>query len=383
MWSAALPGHGAATPIIWGDRVFVSSTDPAANAVVAICVSAADGKILWQTRLGDDAKAPNNDMATPSPCTDGQRVYFLTGSGDLAALDFAGKVLWSRNLVKEFGNTCIKYGYSSSPLLLGGKLYIEMVRRAKPYVGVPGIEGTLEPFVLAVDVATGKDVWRQIRPSDADDESLEAYTTPLPFQAGGRAEVLVLGGDYLTGHDPETGKESWRLTYNKTHTGKWRLVAGPVAWEDLVFMIQPRGNHVMAAKIGGKGLLPDSVVVWTSEGRASDSATPLVYQNLLYMLDSDAKAMTCFEPRTGKSLWRGALGGTAWRASPTGADGKIFCLSMDGEVAVLAAGNEFKILSRTTLGDGQTQSSIAVAGGRVYVRTVHTLHSFGKPAAKP
>jgi outer membrane protein assembly factor BamB len=380
LWVTDLPGHSSATPIVWGDRVFISATDPASKGILAMCLAAADGKVLWQKRIGDDLKAPRNDAATPSPCTDGKLAYFLYGTGDLTAFDFAGKPVWSRNIVKDYGNPCTKYGYSSSPIVYGGRVYVEMIRRATPHFGEPGTDKPLDPYLLAINAATGKDLWRHIRRSDADDESLEAYTTPMPHERGGKAEIVLLGGDYLTGHDPATGRELWRLSYNPSHKGLWRLVPGCVAWEDLIFLAIPRGKGLWAAKTGGRGILGDNAVAWKFDGSTTDSATPLVYDNAVYVLD---KSIICFDPRTGKERWRGDLKTLCtWRASPTGADGKIYCLSEDGEVAVLAAGSEFKILSRTKLGDGPTQATIAASGGRLYVRTATKLFCFGKPAGK-
>jgi outer membrane protein assembly factor BamB len=179
-----------------------------------------------------------------------------------------------------------------------------------------------------------------------------------------------VGGDYLTGHDPAAGRELWRLDYNPSRRGMWRLVPGTVAWEGLIYFAIPRGKGIWAAKAGGTGKLSDDAVAWKFEGSTTDSATPLVYENALYVLDSDRKVMVCFDPGTG----------AAWRASPTGADGKIYCLSEEGEVAVLAAGGEFKVLSRTKLGDGPTQASIAASGGRLFVRTATKLFCFAKPA---
>ena len=381
VWVTDLPGHSSATPIVWGDRVFVSSTDPETKGIVAMCLAAADGKVLWRNRIGDDLKAPSNDAATPSPCTDGRLAYFLYGTGDIVAFDFAGKKVWSRNVVKDYGNPCIKYGYSSSPLLYGGRLYVEMIRRAKPHFGEVGTDKPLEPYLLAIDAATGKDLWRHIRPSDADDESLEAYTTPMPYERGGKAEIVLVGGDYLTGHDPATGRELWRLGYNPSHRGMWRLVPGCVAWEGLIYFAIPRGKALWAVKVGGTGKLGEEAVAWKFDKTTTDSATPLVYGSALYVLDSDRKTLVCFDPRTGKERWRGDLKTLcAWRASPTGADGKVYCLSEDGEVVVVEAGGGLRILSRTKLGDGPTQSTIVVGGGRVFVRTATKLFCFGKPA---
>jgi len=395
VWVTDLPGHSSATPIIWGDRVFVSSTDPETKGLLAMCLASSDGKILWKNRVGGDIKAPRNDGASPSPCTDGKRVYFLYGSGDLAAFDLAGKVLWSRNLVKDFGSLATKFGYSASPLLWKNKLYVLLIRRTKPYgTGAPQPDKPLDSLLLAIDPATGKDLWKHVRPSDAQDESLEAYGTAIPYEGKGRAEILIEGAGYLTGHDPETGREFWRYGYNPSQATLWRHIPSPVAWEDLVFGVMARGGPTFAVKAGGSGPLGADAAVWKFGVRTTDSGTSLVYENLLYILQSDkadpvvkgsyvSPGIFLFrvDPRTGKDRGQVRLAdGGAWRASPTGADGKVYCLSEDGEVVVVEAGGDLKILSRTKLGDGPTQATIAVSGGRVYVRTATKLYCFGKTA---
>ena len=396
-WTALLPGPSAATPIVWGDRVFLSSTEPTTKGLVAMCLRAADGQVLWRKRLGADTKVDRNTLASPSPVTDGRLAYFLFGSGDLAALDFAGHVVWSRNLVKDFGNLALKYGYSSSPLLLGdqpspsqagpataggGRLYVAVLRRPKPYRGEAGA-ATLDSFLLAIDAATGKDVWKEVRLTQANDESHESYATPVPCEREGRQEILMAGGDCVTSSDPTTGKELWRLAYNPSRDGMWRLIPSVVTFDDLVLAVTPRGKALMAIRPAGTGTLAADRIAWTFTGHTSDSATPLLYDGRLYVLDSDAKVMTCLDPKTGRERWHGSLGGAVWRASPTGADGRIWCLSEDGEVAVLAAGDQFKVLARVALGDGPAQASIAVANQHLYIRTASRLTCIGKPLAPP
>jgi outer membrane protein assembly factor BamB len=379
-WTAPLPGPSAATPIVWGDRVFLSSTEPATKGLVAMCLRAADGQVLWRKRLGADAKVDRNTLASPSPVTDGRLAYFLFGSGDLAALDFDGRVVWSRNLVKDFGNLALKYGYSSSPLLLGDRLYVAVLRRPKPYRGEAGA-ATLDSFLLAIDPATGKDTWREARLTQANDESHDSYASPVPYEREGRQEILMAGGDCVTSSDPTTGKELWRLAYNPARDGMWRLIPSVVTFDDLVLAVTPRGKALMAIRPLGTGTLAADRIAWTFTGHTSDSATPLLYDGWLYVLDSDAKVMTCLDPKTGQERWHGSLGGAVWRASPTGADGRIWCLSEDGEVAVLAAGDQFKVLFRVALGDGPAHASIAVANEHLYIRTASRLTCIGKPAA--
>jgi outer membrane protein assembly factor BamB len=384
VWAADLPGPSAATPVIWGDKVFVSSTDPDSNGLLAMALSAADGKILWRKRVGKDGVREGNNFAGPSPATDGKRVVFLYGSGDLAAFDMDGKPLWARNLVKEFGSFCIKYGYNSSPLLYKDRLYVAVLRRTKPYSGEAAVAEAAKSYLLAIDPDTGKDLWKVDRPTDAGDESNESYGSPIPFEGRGQLEILMAGGDFLTANDPATGKENWRYGYNQARQWFWRLIPSVVTYEQTLFIIQPRGKSLLALRpaAGASGLLDKEKPAWTFDGKTSDSATPLLYEGRLYVLESDSKAMTCLDPKTGQQKWQGSLGvRSVMRASPTGADGRIWCMSCDGDVVVLAAGDEFKILAKVALGDGTAYSSIAVANGRVYVRTAHKLYCFGEPAA--
>ncbi|MEI6654382.1 MAG: PQQ-binding-like beta-propeller repeat protein [Verrucomicrobiota bacterium] len=391
-WVTALPGASHATPIVWNERVFVTSTDPASHGLLGICVGAQDGKILWQKRLGDEIKAPQNNGATPSPVTDGKRVGFLFGSGDLAVLDMDGNLLWSKNLVKAYGNLCTKFGYSSSPLLWNGTLYIQMLRRAKPYAGPVGTDQPLDPLLVAFDFVTGKTLWQHVRKTAAVDESCEAYTSTMPFETPARKELLVQGGDCISGHDPATGDEFWRLDYNPQRETLWRLIPSPVTVGDLIVATKPRGGPLLALKGGGKGSLDAATLTWTHEERMSDSGTPLVYQGLLYVLQSDkndpwAKGINSspgifligIDPATGKEAGRCQIAkGGAWRASPTGADGKIYVMSEDAEVVVVSAGATGRILSRADLADGPACASIAVANACLFIRTASKLTCIGK-----
>ncbi len=383
-WVAALPGPSNATPVIFGDKVFVNATDPESGSLVAMSLDAATGKVLWQKQMGRNGKMQDGrDFAGPSPATDGKRVVFLYGSGDLAAFDMEGKPLWSRNLVKDFGSFCDKYGYNSSPVLWQDRLFVQVQRRAKAYSGEAALTGPVTSYLLAIDPVTGKDLWKQDRPCDAVDESNEAYNTPIPYEGQGKSEILTVGGDFMISTDPATGKEIWRYNYNPAKQWMWRLIPSAVVCDQTVVAIEPRGKTKMYAIRPGaaSGNLDKTAVAWTFDGKTSDSATPLLYEGNLYVLDSDAKVMTCLDPKTGKEKWQGKLGvGSVLRASPTGADGRIWCLSSDGDVVVLAAGDAFKILAKVTLDDGPTYSSIAVANQHVFVRTAHRLYCFGKAA---
>ncbi|MDQ3814938.1 MAG: PQQ-binding-like beta-propeller repeat protein [Armatimonadota bacterium] len=379
-WESPLPGPGAGTPVVWEDRIFLSALDKKTKNLLALCLDRKSGKILWQKEIAVGYKTNRlNDMASPSPITDGERAYFYYGTGDLAAFDFDGKLLWSRNIQKDHGTFNVLWIYGSSPLLYKGKLYVQVIHRDTPIDEPNDPAQPAQSYLLAIDPATGKDLWRHTRKDDAKAESKESYATPIPFEAGERSEILIVGGDAITGHHPETGEELWRVGgWNPNKIGHWRIVPSPVVSNGLVIVCPPKGGAVFAVKPEGKGEITDTAVVWKNKEFTSDVCVPLYYQNNLYVLDGDKKIISCVDPATGEKKWSHALGGgRVLRASPTGADGKIYCMNEGGDVWVLSA-SEAKTLSQTSLGGGTARSTIAVAQGQVFVRTADKLYAFAK-----
>ncbi|MEI6177302.1 MAG: PQQ-binding-like beta-propeller repeat protein [Verrucomicrobiota bacterium] len=240
-------------------------------------------KILWQKRLGDDIKAPQNNGATPTPVTDGKHVWFLFGSGDLAALDMDGAVTWSVNLVRDYGNLATKFGYSSSPLLWDGKLYIQILRRDKPYSGAVGNDRPLESLVLAFDPLTGKCLWKHVRKSDAVDESHESYSSPIPFENKTRKELLIQGGDCLTGHDPAIGKETGRCKI--APGGAWRT--SPTGADGKILVMSEEGEVVMVSA-GANG----RILSRTNHDDAPACSTLTAANGRIYV--RTASKLTCF-----------------------------------------------------------------------------------------
>jgi outer membrane protein assembly factor BamB len=256
-----------------------------------------------------------------------------------------------------------------------------------------------ESFLLIVDAKTGKVLRRHVRPTGAREESKEAYATAIPYLAGKRPEILVLGGDCLTGYDADTGAELWRwVGYNPKRKKYDRIVASPVVqpwWGlgSLIYVTAPRGKALYAiATSGGKGALGKEHVAWKAEGYFPDVCTPALHGGRLYVLGGRNKVMTCLDAMTGEKKWEGRIGGSAvYDASPTVADGKVYCIDQDGNVVVLAArgsgpsrgadgaaGDSFKVLSRVAMGEGKCRSSIVVAGGRLFIRTARGLYCIGK-----
>lgn len=376
-WKCDLPGPGASTPIVWGDAVFLTAVDENQNGVVAIRVDAKSGKIVWSKKFGEGThQDERSNFAGPSAVTDGTLVFFFSGSGDLTAFDFSGKQIWHRNIQSDYGPFAFGWTFSTSPVLYGGTLYIQVLQRDVPVNGKGLQDGPNDSYLLALEPKTGKEKWRHIRPSKAVAESREAFTTPTPIVHAGREELLVVGGDCLTGHDPRSGKELWRWgTWNPDRVTHWRLVPSPVYGSGVILACAPKGNPVYAVNAGKNGNIRNSDQIWRSEGKqvTADVPTPLFYDGYFYILNGRNRFISCVLPKTGEIVWSQRLDGKAkLESSPTGADGKIYMMSQLGEVFVVKAGSSFELLNSTTFGDAQStniRSSIVPANGRLYIRT--------------
>ncbi|MBI3881287.1 MAG: PQQ-binding-like beta-propeller repeat protein [Verrucomicrobia bacterium] len=385
-WAVPMPGPSASATIIFGNAVFISSGDKNSQSLVAMCLDRKTGKIVWQNKIADGYSRDNkSNYSSPSPVTDGKLVFFYYGNGDLVAFDVTGKKIWQRNIQKDYGEFAYQWTYSASPLLFNGKLYIQVLQRDQPVHDHGKIGG--ESYLLALDPATGKTLWRHVCPTEAQAESREAFSTPVPFEHNGRWELLVLGGDMISGHDPATGKEFWRWgTWNDQRIGHWRLVPSAVAGGGVVLACAPKKEPVFAVKLGGNGKLPDSAIAWKSEKPSSitaDVPTPLFYQGDFFILSDNTKSLSRVEPATGKVKWTVATPGTKkYEASPTGADGKIYLMNFAGDVVVVNAADG-AVLNNAAMGepgDNETRSVVSVASGQLFIRTNTKLFCIGKPA---
>jgi outer membrane protein assembly factor BamB len=395
-WAAALPGLSASVPAVWGDSVFVTAPIYAEQKFVGMCLDAKTGAIRWSKPLAEGTKwDKSSNLASPSPVTDGERVMFFFATGDLACFDFSGKELWKRQLAKDHGNFATQWTYSSSPVLDGGKLYIQVLQRneAFEFQGVKkGVEGSPnDSYILAIDPATGKELWKVVRPSDAMSETREAFSTPVFTTYNGKRQMLVTGGDIISGHDAATGQELWRWgNWNPDQNKNLRLVPSAVAGEGVAVVCSPKKRPVFGVKMGLTGKLDDSALAWTSDPKefSSDVSTPLFYQGHLYVLSSDYKKISCVDIKTGKVFWTGDLGSKAkFEASPTAGDGKIYMTNFWGEVYVVSASpDKFELLNVADMGDGSkaqgndgsVRCSIPIANGCLYIRAQDKLYCVGR-----
>jgi outer membrane protein assembly factor BamB len=397
-WAVALPGSSAATPVIWGDRVFVTAADSTTNKQSALCLDRRTGQPLWRAEISEfTTDGQYSNTCSPSPVTDGRLVVFFFGTGDLVAFEVTGKKLWARNL----GPFAFQWTFSSSPLLHDGRLVMQVLQRDVAVRGKGKPTGN-ESYLLALDPATGKDVWRSLRPSDAVAESREAFSTPLPFTHNGRKELVVVGGDCITGHDPANGRELWRWgTWNPTKIGHWRLVPSPAVGGGVILACGPKNAPVYAVKAGGSGKLSHKDLAWQSHVQQTEDAaeaapspnerdltadvpTPLFYEGKFYILNGNKRKLHCVNPADGTVVWSGDLGGrSVFQASPTAADGKIYVMNFDADVAVVQAGGAgFNLLHRANFkdegDDTRHRSSVAISQGNLYVRTGTKLYCLGR-----
>ena len=382
-----MPGVAASTPVVWGERVLLTGTDSARDMLQAVCVSRKTGEILWQHDVAQGISKDNrSNFASGSPVTDGQTAIFFYGSGELVAYDLDGRRRWQRNLADDYGSFAFFWTFSTSPLLWDGKLYIQVLQRDEQIEG-RGVAGRFnESYLLALDPQTGKTLWRQVRPSQAVAESREAFTTPIPYPVEGGTQLLVAGGDALTGHDPATGRELWRWgTWNPERIPHWRLVPSPVAGDGIILACAPKREPIYAVKAGGSGPLDDSWLAWVSrESRevSSDVPTPAFYDGDFFVLSDIRKCLSRVEPRTGKVKWTVATPGNAkYEASPLAADGKLYTLNFDGQVTIFRAadGQLLRSIPMDEPTNGEVvRSSIAAAHGQLFIRTTRHLYCVGK-----
>jgi outer membrane protein assembly factor BamB len=370
-WKLALPDFSGSTPIIWDSRVFLNIGDGA--ELYLWCVDRNKGTVLWKKHLGTgNAKVRKQNMSSPSPVTDGKNVWVLTGTGVFKAFDFDGNELWVRDIQKDYGNFGLNWGFASSPLLHKDLLYVEVLHGMK----------TDDPsYVLAVEKQTGKTRWRVVRPTDAVAESPDAYTTPALLRYGDKEEIVVSGGDYVTGHDPVTGAELWRAGgLNPAKDGSYRIVASPMVADGMIY-VPSRVRPLLAFKAGGRGDISRSHLVWTVD-QGPDVPTPVTDGKYIFILN-DRGILWCRDAKTGAEIWgsQRVKPGT-YSASPVIGDGKLYVSSEEGLTTVLAAGPEFKVLAENEIVENENPvymlSSMALSDGQIFMRTQGHLYCIGK-----
>ena len=369
-WKAAVPGEGWSSPIVWGGKVFLTATTDGGKTCHVLGYSAADGKPLWDTTVFEQAverKEGKNSYATPTPCTDGERVYAVFAGGSAAAVDLDGRLAWTNHDVKFYS----RHGLGASPVLVEGLLVMPYdgstrVDKAGQYPKNSDEErtGWQLPWdkaeIAALDVKTGKRVWTGKRGM-----SRIAHATPIVV--GG--QILSIAGDAVQGFDPKSGKLLWTA-----YCQGEGLTPSPVAGDGMLFAASGfEKTTLRGIKLGGEGDVTKTHIAWEQKKGVPTQPSLLYIKPYLYAVTEGGVA-SCFKAESGDVVWQERLTTTktGFSASPLFAGGRIYVLAESGETTVLDAGPEFKVLSRNALGE-KCQASPAVSKGRLFIRSEKNL----------
>ncbi|MCU0722587.1 MAG: PQQ-like beta-propeller repeat protein [Planctomycetes bacterium] len=385
-WKAEIPGRGHATPVVWGDRVFVQTAvdtrkpaepgtappeDPHGGAgrkgppsmkagtvlqFTLLALSRETGKTLWSKVLREavphERSHVDGGWASGSPVTDGRHVWAWFGSQGLHCLTVEGEIAWQ----KDFGRKSMKmqFGEGDSPCLAGDRILVQWDH-----------EGA--SFLAALDKATGKELWRAPR------DEASSWSTPVLIDAGGKPQVVASATKRVRAYDPETGALLWEcagMTQN--------VIPSPVAGEGLVFLASGfRGSALLAVRLeGAKGdVTGTGAVAWSRAADTPYVPTPLLAGGLLYFLKGNDPVLTCVDARTGKAhvSARRIEGLKGAYASPVSAAGRVYVTGRNGATAVLKAGPECEVLGVSAVDDAVT-ASLALAGKDLFLRGHRSLY---------
>ena len=392
-WKTSIPGIANSSPIVWANRIFVTSAfsktgdntfrtglygdvkpvdDLSVHEWKIYCLDKTTGKILWERTAANRApgtkRHTKSSQASSTPVTDGKRVVAVFGSaGILVAWDFNGKELWRVDLgVLDSGwflDPSFQWGHSSSPIIYRNTVILQADVQKGAYIA-------------AWDLATGKQLWKTARTDE-----ISTWGTPAVVRSADGREELVTNGTKVRGYDPATGKHLWTLGPNSEIT-----IGSPVAANGLVFVTggYPPVRPIYAIKPGGEGdiSLPkgqdkNQSIAWSNMTEGTYIPTPIVYDGLLYTLNING-VMTAYNPQTGERAFRGRVGtGGSFSASPIGADGRLYIASEDGEVYVLTAGPGLTQVAKNDMKE-VVMATPAISDGLIVIRTMGHIYGIGQ-----
>lgn len=365
-WKTELPGESWSSPIVWGDRMFVTTATDGGESCRVLSVDRKTGTILWDKEVFKQVprrKEARNSFATPTPATDGNRVYVCFGDGSFAALNFAGEVVWTNRDHPFYG----QHGLGTALLLHDGVL---VMARDGSSDGEDKKAGWQTPwdksYVVALDAQTGKERWKTGRGL-----SRISHGTPVIWEHEGRAVVVSEAGDVVQGFDLKTGERLW--SNEVLGEGK---VPSVVLGEGLVFTSGGWGGKesIKGFKLGGSGDLKEANLVWEQKKGMPKVPSMIYVQSHLFAV-TDGGIATCMKAATGEIVWQERVGGN-FSASPVAAAGRIYFVGDNGETTVIEAGPEFKVLAKNALGE-KLQASPAISQGQIFIRTEKSLFCIG------
>ena len=356
LWKAPVSGDGNSSPIVWGDRTFVTTAYDGGRRLSLLAFRRSDGARLWETfapqgRTGSNAHYKNGH-ASATPATDGERVYVSFGTRGLMAVDFSGKVVWQRDL----GPMEAYHGTAGSPLLYKNRIILHQDQFAGS-------------FIAAFDTRTGQEIWRTRRQASV------GWGTPIAVRVGDHDEIIVNSQNSVFAYDPDKGTELWRCGGTT-----YEVIPTPVVGYGMVFCSSGRAGPTLAIKPGGKGDVSRTHVAWTSPRGSPSVPSPILVGEYLYMVNDMQSIVTNLHATSGKTMFQGRLGVAqreGFSASPVAVDGKVFFTNDEGETFVLQAGPTFELMHVNKLGEG-VLASPALVDGRWYFRTDRQLVAIGR-----
>ena len=372
VWKKEIPGDGWSSPIVWDDKVFLTSALENGTKCHVFCVDAKNGAIVWAKHVFDQQprrKEGKNSYATSTSTTDGKQVYAVFGDGSVVALTMSGDIVWTNREVQFYS----RHGLGASPILYDDLLIMPYdgsnpVTAAGVYPKVDDNERTgwqipwEKALVVALDTKTGKRVWTGKRGL-----SRIAHVTPIVAKVDGKDQIISGAGDRMQGFDPRTGELIWSI-----YAQGEGVTPSPVLGDGLVLTSSGfEKSTLRGVKLGGaKGDVTETHIAWEQKKGVPTQPSPIYVKPHLYAI-TDGGIATCYNPADGEIIWQERVGGN-FSASPVYADGKIYFLSEAGETTVIEAGPQFKVLAKNPLGE-KCQASMAISNKRLFIRSDKNL----------
>ena len=389
LWKTAIPGLSHASPIVWGNRIYVITAISSDSKVGFIAkdkgiglanddvkhtwriysIDKQTGRVIWDKTAYDGVPRAKRHVkatqANSTPVTDGRYVVALFGSEGLASYDTNGKLLWKQDLgVLNPGlwdDKASSWGHASSPIIFRDLVIIQA-------------DGHKQSFIAAFNLKDGKQAWRVER------DEITSWTTPTIYEGKNRTELIANGGRYIRGYDPLTGKELWRFSDNDTQV----KMQAPLVAHDLIYITggYPPGRAMYAFRPGAVGDISlktgeekSDFIAWRLSNGSPYTPTPIIYGELFYAL-ADNGVLSAYDAKTGERIYQQRLP-SSFSASPVAADGRLYLASEDGDVFVVKAGRQYELLAKNTMGQ-PLMGTPAISQGMIIVRGENAIYALGE-----
>jgi len=315
-----------------------------------------------------DVRGDEGNSASNSPSTDGEHVWAMMTNGIIGCWTVEGKEVWKFNLQDRYGKFNIQFGMTSTPVLDGNELYLQLIHG-------DGNAKTREAIVVCVDKKTGKEIWKRDRPSDAIAENEHSYASPVIYEEGSTKFLLSHGADFIVAHDLKDGHEIWRcgnLNAKTKYDSTLRFVASPAVSKGIIVVPTAKGAPVFALKPDGKGDITDNAAahLW-KHAKTPDVPSPLIHDGLVYLCMQDGQ-LHLLDQKDGEQVYLKRAHNDRYRGSPVYADGKVYLTARGGIVTVIKAGRDYQVLAENDLGEAISASPV-FAGGTLYLRSFDAL----------